>query len=187
MVKLANIKHLKEVVFYGVLIMGLLFACQSKDKDKSLKIYHLKPNLVHVNKDTVGVYGWYSKTRSDFFAIKNFDRENEKHKTKVDSFVVNYIQKDSFLYKNKNARWFLTFFKYGDGIDENTKHAYNTDYTIHMLFAFEKQQIAYSFNSRYKKGYKKVNYYFKDGDSIVHEDRKIISNYFKEHPIKESW
>ncbi|WP_407265489.1 hypothetical protein [Tenacibaculum maritimum] len=187
MVKLANIKHLKEVVFYGVLIMGLLFACQSKDKDKSLKIYHLKPNLVHVNKDTVGVYGWYSKTRSDFFAIKNFDRENEKHKTKVDSFVVNYIQKDSFLYKNKNTRWFLTFFKYGDGIDKNTKHAYNTDYTIHTLFAFEKQQIAYSFNSRYKKGYKKVNYYFKDGDSIVHEDRKIISNYFKEHPIKESW
>ncbi|WP_407264970.1 hypothetical protein R5N98_14720 [Tenacibaculum maritimum] len=187
MVKLANIKHLKEVVFYGVLIMGLLFGCQSKDKDKSLKIYHLKPNLVHVNKDTIGVYGWYSKTRSDFFAIKNFDKENEKHKTKVDSFVVNYIQKDSFLYKNKNARWFLTFFKYGDGIDENTKHAYNTDYTIHMLFAFEKQQIAYSFNSRYKKGYKKVNYYFKDGDSIVHEDRKIISNYFKEHPIKESW
>ncbi|MFL0143720.1 hypothetical protein, partial [Tenacibaculum maritimum] len=127
------------------------------------------------NKDTVGVYGWYSKTRSDFFAIKNFDRENEKHKTKVDSFVVNYIQKDSFLYKNKNTRWFLTFFKYGDGIDENTKHAYNTDYTIHTLFAFEKQQIAYSFNSRYEKGYKKVNYYFKDGDSIVHEDRKIIS------------
>ncbi|CAA0165257.1 hypothetical protein [Tenacibaculum maritimum] len=187
MVKLANIKHLKEVVFYGVLIMSLLFACQSKEKDKSLKIYHLKPNLVHVNKDTVGVYGWYSKTRSDFFAIKNFDKENEKHKTKVDSFVVNYIQKDSFLYKNKNTRWFLTFFKYGDGIDENTKHAYNTDYTIHTLFAFEKQQIAYSFNSRYKKGYKKVNYYFKDGDSIVHEDRKIISNYFKEHPIKESW
>ncbi|WP_407266763.1 hypothetical protein [Tenacibaculum maritimum] len=183
MVKLANIKHLKEVVFYGVLIMGLLFACQSKEKNKSLKIYHLKPNLVHVNKDTVGVYGWYSKTRSDFFAIKNFDRENEKHKTKVDSFVVNYIQKDSFLYKNKNTRWFLTFFKYGDGIDENTKHAYNTDYTIHTLFAFEKQQIAYSFNSRYKK----VNYYFKDGDSIVHEDRKIISDYFKEHPIKGPW
>ncbi|MFL0205101.1 hypothetical protein, partial [Tenacibaculum maritimum] len=101
MVKLANIKHLKEVVFYGVLIMVLLLACQSKEKDKSFKIYHLKPNLVHVNKDTVGVYGWYSKTRSDFFAIKNFDRENEKHKTKVDSFVVNYMQKDSFLYKNK--------------------------------------------------------------------------------------
>ncbi|MFL0099183.1 hypothetical protein V3A08_15500, partial [Tenacibaculum maritimum] len=74
MVKLANIKHLKEVVFYGVFIMILLLACQPKDK--SFKIYHLKPNLVHVNKDTVGVYGWYSKTRSDFFAIKNFDKEN---------------------------------------------------------------------------------------------------------------
>ncbi|CAA0252653.1 hypothetical protein [Tenacibaculum maritimum] len=185
MVKLANIKHLKGMFFYGVLIMGLLFACQPKDK--SLKIYHLKPNLVHVNKDTIGVYGWYSKTRSDFFAIKNFDKENEKHKTKVDSFVVNYIQKDSFLYKNKNAKWSLTFFKHGDGIDENTEHRVDTDYTIHTLFAFEKQQIAYSFNSRYKKGYKKVNYYFKDGDSIVHEDRKIISDYFKEHPIKEPW
>ncbi|WP_159245231.1 hypothetical protein, partial [Tenacibaculum maritimum] len=102
MVKLANIKHLKEVIFYGVFIMILLLACQPEDKDKSFKIYHLKPNLVHVNKDTVGVYGWYSKTRSDFFAIKNFDKENEKHKTKIDSFVVNYIQKDSFLYKNKN-------------------------------------------------------------------------------------
>ncbi|WP_407265488.1 hypothetical protein [Tenacibaculum maritimum] len=187
MVKLANIKHLKEVVFYGVLIMGLLFACQSKDKDKSLKIYHLKPNDIGKFPHYKENKKYYELSRDDFFAIKNFDRENEKHKTKVDSFVVNYIQKDSFLYKNKNARWFLTFFKYGDGIDENTKHAYNTDYTIHMLFAFEKQQIAYSFNSRYKKGYKKVNYYFKDGDSIVHEDRKIISNYFKEHPIKESW
>ncbi|CAA0178233.1 hypothetical protein [Tenacibaculum maritimum] len=171
--------------FSFFIFLCLLLACQPKDK--SLKIYHLKPNLVHVNKDTVGVYGWYSKTRSDFFAIKNFDKENEKHKTKVDSFVVNYIQKDNFLYKNKNTRWFLTFFEYGDGIDENTKHAYNTDYTIHTLFAFEKQQIAYSFNSRYEKGYKKVNYYFKDGDSIVHEDRKIISDYFKEHPIKEPW
>ncbi|WP_406755888.1 hypothetical protein, partial [Tenacibaculum maritimum] len=125
--------------FYGVLIMGLLFACQSKDKDKSLKIYHLKPNLVHVNKDTVGVYGWYSKTRSDFFAIKNFDKENEKHKTKVDSFVVNYIQKDSFLYKNKNAKWSLTFFKHGDGIDENTEHRVGTDYTMHTLFAPKKE------------------------------------------------
>ncbi|WP_157926244.1 hypothetical protein R5O20_13925 [Tenacibaculum maritimum] len=176
-------KHLKEVVFYEVLIMGLLLACQPKDKDKSLKIYHLKPNLVHVNKDTVGVYGWYSKTRSDFFAIKNFDKENEKHKTKVDSFVVNYIQKDSFLYKNKNARWFLTFFKYGDGIDENTEHRVDTDYTIHTLFAFKKREVVYSFALRDHI----PTYYFKGGDSIVHEDRKIISNYFKEHPIKESW
>ncbi|SFZ83464.1 protein of unknown function [Tenacibaculum maritimum NCIMB 2154] len=183
MVKLANMKHLKEVVFYEVLIMGLLLACQPKDKDKSLKIYHLKPNLVHVNKDTVGVYGWYSKTRSDFFAIKNFDKENEKHKTKVDSFVVNYIQKDSFLYKNKNARWFLTFFKYGDGIDENTEHRVDTDYTIHTLFAFKKREVVYSFALRDHI----PTYYFKGGDSIVHEDRKIISNYFKEHPIKESW
>ncbi|QCD62548.1 hypothetical protein B9C57_08365 [Tenacibaculum maritimum] len=181
MVKLANMKHLKEVVFYGVFIMILLLACQPKDK--SFKIYHLKPNLVHVNKDTVGIYGWYSKTRSDFFAIKNFDKENEKHKTKIDSFVVNYIQKDSFLYKNKNAHWSLVFFKYGDGIDENTEHRVDTDYTIHTLFAFKKREVVYSFALRDHI----PTYYFKGGDSIVHEDRKIISNYFKEHPIKESW
>ncbi|CAA0185933.1 hypothetical protein [Tenacibaculum maritimum] len=187
MVKLANIKHLKEVIFYGVLIMVLLLACQSKEKDKSLKIYHLKPNSLYIKKDTVGVYGWYSKTRSDFFAIKNFDKENEKHKTKVDSFVVNYIQKDSFLYKNKNTYWSLVFFKYGDGIDKNTEHRVDTDYTIHTLFAFEKRRCYYSFSSRFQKGYIATGYYFKDGDSVVKEKRKIISDCFKEHPIKESW
>ncbi|CAA0150833.1 conserved hypothetical protein [Tenacibaculum maritimum] len=51
MVKLANIKHLKGMFFYGVLIMGLLLACQAKDK--SLKIYHLKPNSLYIKKDTV--------------------------------------------------------------------------------------------------------------------------------------
>ncbi|MFL0105099.1 hypothetical protein, partial [Tenacibaculum maritimum] len=101
MVKLANIKHLKEVVFYGVLIMGLLFACQSKDKDKSLKIYHLKPNDIGKFSHYKENKKYYELSRDDFFVIKNFDKENEKHKTKVDSFVVNYIQKDSFLYKNK--------------------------------------------------------------------------------------
>ncbi|MFL0105086.1 hypothetical protein, partial [Tenacibaculum maritimum] len=106
-----------------------------------------------------------------------------KHKTKVDSFVVNYIQKDSFLYKNKNVHWSLVFFKYGDGIDENTEHRVDTDYTIHTLFAFKKREVVYSFALRDHI----PTYYFKGGDSIVHEDRKIISNYFKEHPIKESW
>ncbi|CAA0175645.1 hypothetical protein [Tenacibaculum maritimum] len=182
MVKLANIKHLKEVVFYGVLIMGLLFACQPKDK--SLKIYHLKPNLVHVNKDTVGVYGWYSKTRSDFFAIKNFDKENEKHKTKVDSFVVNYIQKDSFLYKNKNSEFSLSFFEYGDGIDENTEHRVDTDYTIHTLFAQRKEICNFYFDSRV--GYIGSNYWIEYSPKKIDKNRrKIISDYFKEHPIKE--
>ncbi|MFL0067020.1 hypothetical protein V2595_15470 [Tenacibaculum maritimum] len=190
MVKLANIKHLKEVVFYGVLIMGLLFACQSKEKDKSLKIYHLKPNDISELPEYRENKRYYELLRNDFFAIKNFDKENEKHKTKVDSFVVNYIQKDSFLDKNKNAYWSLVFFKYGDGIDENTKHAYNTDYTTHTLFAFEKREIYYSFESNdtyYQKKYKTTGYYFKKGDSVVKEKRKIISDYFKEHPIKEPW
>ncbi|CAA0252701.1 hypothetical protein [Tenacibaculum maritimum] len=114
MVKLANIKHLKEVVFYGGLIMGLLFACQSKDKDKSLKIYHLKPNDIGEFPHYKENKKYYELSRDDFFVIKNFDKENEKHKTKVDSFVVNYIQKDSFLYKNKNSEFSLSFFEYGD-------------------------------------------------------------------------
>ncbi|MFL0146471.1 hypothetical protein R8G64_15380 [Tenacibaculum maritimum] len=141
-------KHLKGMVFYGVLIMGLLFACQSKEKDKSLKIYHLKPNDIGEFPHYKENKKYYELSRDDFFVIKNFDKENEKHKTKVDSFVVNYIQKDSFLYKNKNAKWSLTFFKYGDGIDENTEHRVDTDYTMHTLFAPKKEIAIYTFDSK---------------------------------------
>ncbi|XKW96773.1 hypothetical protein R8G64_15360 [Tenacibaculum maritimum] len=66
MVKLANIKHLKEVVFYGVLIMGLLLACQSKDKDKSLKIYHLKPNDIGKFPHYKENKKYYELSRDDF-------------------------------------------------------------------------------------------------------------------------
>ncbi|MFL0072784.1 hypothetical protein, partial [Tenacibaculum maritimum] len=65
-------KHLKEVVFYGVLIMGLLFACQSKEKDKSLKIYHLKPNDIRELPEYRENKRYYELLRNDFFAIKNF-------------------------------------------------------------------------------------------------------------------
>ncbi|PIE48513.1 MAG: hypothetical protein CSA40_00050 [Flavobacteriales bacterium] len=114
--------------------MTILFvSCNVQSKDQTLKIYHLKPDRIRVNTDTVGKYGWYAKTRNDFFVIKNFDATNESHKIKVDSFVVNYLKNDNFLRENDNARWSLIFFKYGDGINENTKHEFNTDYTIHKL------------------------------------------------------
>ncbi|MGB0788698.1 MAG: hypothetical protein ACPGQR_04100 [Marinirhabdus sp.] len=130
-----------------------------------------------MNTDTIGKYGWYSKTRSDFFAVKNFDAANAQHKTEIDSFVVNHIKKDSFLVKNKNAEWSLVFFKYGDGIDKNTAHRYDTDHTIHKVFAFKKRLIAHSFSSG--AGYLGTSYYFNKADSIVDEKRKIISSYFK--------
>ncbi|MCD9612068.1 hypothetical protein [Tenacibaculum maritimum] len=177
-------KHLKGMVFYGVLIMGLLFACQSKEKDKSLKIYHLKPNDIGEFPHYKENKKYYELSRDDFFVIKNFDKENEKHKTKVDSFVVNYIQKDSFLYKNKNAKWSLTFFKHGDGIDENTEHRVDTDYTIHTLFAPKKEIAIYTFDS--KIGYRGSFYWIKQENFESNDEkRKIISDYFKEHPIKE--
>ena len=118
------------------------------------------------------------KIRNDFFAIKNFDATNEKHKIKVDSFVVNYIKKDSFLTKNKNSKWSLTFFKYGNGINKNTEHQYNTDYTIHQLFAQKKEIGNYTFDS--KNGYRESFYWinhakFKSDD----RKRKIIVDYFK--------
>ncbi|WP_407268102.1 hypothetical protein [Tenacibaculum maritimum] len=179
-------KHLKGMVFYGVLIMVLLVACQSKEKDKSLKIYHLKPNDIGEFPHYKENKKYYELIRDDFFAIKNFDKENEKHKTKVDSFVVNYIQKDSFLYKNKNAKWSLTFFKYGDGIDENTEHRVDTDYTMHTLFAPKKEIAIYTFDS--KIGYRGSFYWInQENFESNDEKRKIISDYFKEHPIKESW
>ena len=163
-----------------LIIFALIIFASCNSKEKALKIYHLKPNSVSINTDTLRSYGWYSKTRNDFFAIKKFDATNEKHKIKVDSFVINYIKNDNYLIKNKNARWSLIFFKYGDGITESTKHQFDTDYTIHNLFAFEKRQIYYAFSSRKEdKKYKYTGYYFKRGDSITNEKRKIIVDYFK--------
>ncbi|PIE48512.1 MAG: hypothetical protein CSA40_00045 [Flavobacteriales bacterium] len=152
-------------------------SCNVQPKDQTLKIYHLKPDRISVNTDTIGKYGWYAKTRNDFFAIKNFDATNENDKIKVDSFVVNYLKNDDFLTKNDNAVWTLIFFKYGDGINENTKHEFNTDYTIHKLFAFKKRQTAYSFDNR--TNYTGTSYFFNKGDSIVNEYRPIVLDYFK--------
>ena len=54
----------------------MLFSCKKEDKDKTFKIIHLKPNRVYEATDTVGVYGWFSKRRNDFFVVKKiFDLE----------------------------------------------------------------------------------------------------------------
>ncbi|WP_407267450.1 hypothetical protein [Tenacibaculum maritimum] len=75
-------KHLKGMVFYGVLIMGLLFACQSKEKDKSLKIYHLKPNDIGEFPHYKENKKYYELSRDDFFAIKTLIKRTKNIKLK---------------------------------------------------------------------------------------------------------
>ncbi len=158
-----------------ILCVLSLFSCKKEDKDKTFRIYHLTPNRVYAATDTVGVYGWFSKRRNDFFVVKNYDINNKQHKIKIDSFIVNYLKKDSFLIKNKNGNWTLTFFKYGNGIDENTKHEYGTDYTIHNLFSYKKEIGSVYFDTR--TGYSVSNYNITP-EKFNQTKRDIISNYF---------
>ncbi len=151
-----------------------LFSCKKEDKDKSFRIYHLKPNRIYVA-DTLEVIGKFYKRRNDFFVVKNYNIKNEQHKIKIDSFIVNYIKKDSFLIANKNVNWSLTFFKYGDDIDENTEHRYDTDYTIHNLFSYKKEIASVYFDTR--KGYETSNYNITT-QKFNTSKRKIISDYF---------
>ncbi|GGG47117.1 hypothetical protein [Bizionia arctica] len=156
----------------------LILSCKKKPEDNTFKIVHLAPDEIIINKDTLETYGWYSKTRNDFFVVKNFDQKKEQHKITIDSFIVRYIEKDSFLHKNKNVNWSLTFFNYGDGIDENTVHEYNTDYTMHTLFAPEKVICEYGFNNRF--GYN-GSYYVLDSNPRKLDKTKsdILIEYFK--------
>ncbi len=160
-----------------MLFLTLFFSCDEKPEDQTLEIHHLKPDDIRELTEYKDNKKYYELVRDDFFALKNFDATNESHKIKVDSFVVNYLKNDNFLRDNDNAIWSLIFFKYGDGINENTKHEFDTDYTIHKLFAFKKRQVAYSFDS--KTHYLGTSYFFNKGDSIVEEKRPIISDYFK--------
>ncbi len=169
---------MRTIRFLIPVLMAIMFvSCNVQPKDQTLKIYHLKPNDIGELTEYKDNKKYYELLRDDFFALKNFDATNESHKIKVDSFVVNYIKNDNFLRDNDNAIWSLIFFKYGDGINENTKHEFNTDYTIHKLFAFKKRQTAYSFDS--KTNYLGTSYFFDKGDSIVNEYRPIVSDYFK--------
>jgi len=154
------------------------FSCQKEFNDGKLKIYHLKPNEIMITEDTVGIYGWYSKTRRDFFTINNFDINSERHKVLIDSFIINYIKKDSFLIKNNDVRWSLIFFKYGDEITENTKHKYDTDYTIHNLFAQSKEICYFTFDTRV--GYRESSYWLNHKNKKTNkEKRELILKYFE--------
>jgi len=165
-----------RVLFFTVFCF--LFSCKAKNEDQSIKIYHLKPNLIIEKSEYKINKKYYSLDRQDFFTIKNFDITNENHKIKIDSFVINYIKNDVFLIKNDNAIWSLRFFKYGDGITENTKHEYDTDYYIHNLFAQNKEICNLYFDTRI--GYISTNYLLSyNPKKINKEKRKLILKYFE--------
>ncbi|WP_025663120.1 hypothetical protein [Aquimarina megaterium] len=156
-----------------ILFLINFISCKKEVTDKTFKIFHLKPNRVYI--DTTAVNGKFSKRRNDFFVVKNYDINNEHHKIKIDSFVVNHVKKDFFLIQNKNVNWRLTFFKYGDGIDEHTQHEYDTDYTIHDLFSYKKEIGSVYFDTR--EGYRGSNYTITP-DKHTSSHRKIIDDYF---------
>lgn len=171
---------MKKINLLTILLAILLISCNEKSRGKAFRIYHLKPNKVYVTPDNKLSFGEFSKRRSDFFVVKNYDMNNEQHKIKIDSFVVNYIDKDSFLIQNKNVNWRLVFFKYGDGIDENTTHQYDTDYTIHNLFSCKKELASFYFDTR--NGYESSNYNI-TSEKSNRGKRKIISDHFNSNTI----
>jgi len=154
------------------IILLLCTSCNQVKQNKEMKIYHLKPNIIILNDETKTDDNWFEKEREDFFTIENFDVEIEEHKAEVDSFVLNYVKKESFLTAENNVSWSLVFFKYGDGITEHTPHEYDTDYNIHELFAFKKRLVYYYFTD--KNGYENTGYYFKSGETIKDEKRAAL-------------
>ncbi len=161
-----------------ILFLISFISCKKEITDTSFKIYHLKPNRVYT--DTVAVNAKLLKRRNDFFVVKNYDSKNEQHKIKIDSFIVNQLKKDSFLTQNKNVSWRLTFFKYGDGIDEHTQHEYDTDYTIHNLFSYKKEIGSVYFDTR--NGYRGSNYNVTP-EKTDNTKRKIIVDYFNSNTV----
>lgn len=166
---------MKAINITFILLVFILFSCKKAEEDKTFRIYHLTPNSIAVNTDTLRSNGWYSTSREDFFVVKNYDVNNDQHKNKIDSFVVNQLKTDNFLATNKNASWSMKFFNYGNGIDENTKHVYNTDYTIHNLFSYKKEIANFHFNNRV--GYSSCNYII-EPKILNTNKRKIILDYF---------
>ncbi len=161
-----------------ILLLISLISCKKEITDSTFKIYHLKPNRVYT--DTAVVNAKFFKRRNDFFVVKNYDSKDEEHKIKIDSFIVNQLKKDSFLTQNKNVSWRLTFFKYGDGIDEHTQHEYDTDYTIHNLFSYKKEIGSAYFDTR--NGYRGSNYNITP-EKTDNTKRKIIIDYFNSNTV----
>jgi len=158
-------------------ILGVTFllsgtSCNQTKQNEAMKIFHLAPNRITVNDEAEPNDNWFVKEREDFFALKNFSADSETHKTEVDSFVTNYIKKDNFLSTDEHVSWSLVFFKYGDDITENTEHLFDTDYSMHELFAFKKRLIYYYFTS--KNGYENTGYYLNGGETIQEEKRSAL-------------
>lgn len=127
------------------LVLCFFSSCKEKVERGPLEIYHLEPDQI-IDRGDDG-QGWYSKERHDFFAVKNFDFDNERHKVKIDSFIIDYMGNGNFPTGKENTLWVLSFYEYGDGITENTEHEYGTDYQIHKLFAPSKKICSYFFNT----------------------------------------
>lgn len=160
-----------------LILLSILCACNPELK--TLEISHLTPNELITNTSAHKIRGQFSNKRHDFFVIKNYNNTNEQHKIAIDSFVVDYLKKNPFLNNYDNSSWRLTFFKYGNGIDAHTKHEYNTDYTIHNLFAADKEICNVYFNTRV--GYLNTRY-----QNSKQVNRSIIVTYFKNNPLKLS-
>lgn len=177
-----NLSITKSIVCVFMLICFFIFnSCESKPKDTRFKIYHLQPDEIIVETDTIGKKGWFNKRRTDFFAVKNYNA-TEQHKLKIDSFVVAYLKQDNFLFENENVNWKLVFFHYSDGINEQTKHQNNTDYTIHDLFSYKKEICGYYFDTRgdeYKDTYFRVP---ENPSKTTKEKRSLVETYFKTIP-----
>lgn len=156
---------------FTFLLCGI--SCNPIKQNQRMEIFHLKPNRLTVNDKEEAKDGWFEKEREDFFALNNFDIESEEHKAAVDSFVISYLAKDDFLNTNDKVSLALVFFKYGDGITEKTAHQYDTDYSIHELFAFNKRLIYYDFTS--ENGYVNTGYYLNGGETIKEEKRTALS------------
>jgi len=166
------VKYLVNIylAFYVTSCIILSNSCNQVKQNKQMKIYHLKPNRLIVNDETNTKDNWFKQEREDFFTIENFNIEIEEHKAEIDSFVLNYIKKENFLAAKNNVNWSLVFFKYGDGITENTAHQYDTDYDMHQLFAFKKRLIYYYFTS--ENGYENTGYYL-NGDEVIKNEKRV--------------
>jgi len=161
-------------LFLTVLILFTM-SCENTNKSAALQIYHLPPDVT-VEREA-NLSGAYARQRDDFFTVKNFDPNNETHKTQIDNFVVQRLKTDTYLTDSKNVQWTMTFFKYGNGINENTKHQYDSDHAIHTLFAQHKEIGYYTFDNR--TGYRESLFWENfEEDKYDDKKREIIQNHF---------
>ncbi len=164
-------KYVLWIILSGTFLLSGA-ACNLVKQNRTMKIFHLQPNRITVNTEAENNGDWFEQEREDFFALQNFEVNSEAHKAEVDSFVINYIRKDNFLNTNQQVSWSLVFFKYGDGITENTPHEFDTDYSMHELFAFKKRLVYYYFTGN--NGYENTGYYLNGGETIKEEKRDAL-------------